>query len=495
MAPPQKPAYKRLEVEIPNETAGYPSSSTPVNESAASGEVDIFGKTLVADINMSSGEFQYGNDSDITTWELSERGLKKFPTKRRSDDEDLESILSLLQMDPAPVVVTTNQKQQSNRYLVVQITPILLIAVAGSMVSGWLLDGAQTWTAFRYVSELFILVPIMMNLKGNLEVNLSSRLSTLTNLGALDNPANRLSIIMGNIFLLLFQTLLTSFVAGILSALIGALSPPSQAALDTLVEGSLPLDPFLIPDSAYRFFTVVVTGMLTAFAGSAVIGMFSCITIYISYRCGVDPDNVAIPLTSSFGDMSTVVLLSRIGQGLFNIRSVAALVLLFLLMVVLLGACFYLTRRNKRVASLMYAGWPPLIFALGATSVAGVLLRTHVHAFAALAPLLPVLNGTVGNVCTIYASRISTHLHAGTHERYNPVMWVLFLINLPVHWFFLLFVHILHLAHGSLDWKLWLLYTTACATMMLGMLLLARYLTIALWKRNYDPDNYTNPFL
>ncbi|KAJ1968594.1 hypothetical protein IWQ62_001150 [Dispira parvispora] len=193
--------------------------------------------------------------------------------------------------------------------------------------------------------------------------------------------------------------------------------------------------------------------------------------------------------------MSTVILLSRIGQGLFNIRSVAALVPLFLLMVTLLGVCFYLTRGNKQVASLMYAGWPPLIFALVATSIAGVLLRTHVHTFAALAPLLPVLNGTIGNVCTIYASRISTHLHAGTCERYNPVMWILFSINLPVHWFFLLFVHILHLAHGSLDWKLWCLYTTACAIIMLGMLLLARYLTVGLWKRNYDPDNYTNPFL
>ncbi|KAJ1954596.1 hypothetical protein IWQ62_005721, partial [Dispira parvispora] len=214
MAPTQKPVYERLEVEIPDGTMGYPSTSTPVNESAASGETDVFDNTLVADIDMPSDEFQYGKDSDASRWELSEQGFRKLPTKSRSDDEDLESIMSLLQMDPAPVVVATNEKQQSYRYLVVQVTPILLVAVAGSMVSGWLLDGAQTWTAFRYVSELFILVPIMMNLKGNLEVNLSSRLSTLTNLGALDNPTNRLSIILGNIVLLLFQTLLTSFVAG-----------------------------------------------------------------------------------------------------------------------------------------------------------------------------------------------------------------------------------------------------------------------------------------
>ena len=36
----------------------------------------------------------------------------------------------------------------------------------------------QEWTAFKEVPELFILVPILFNLKGNLEMNLVSRLST-----------------------------------------------------------------------------------------------------------------------------------------------------------------------------------------------------------------------------------------------------------------------------------------------------------------------------
>ena len=36
----------------------------------------------------------------------------------------------------------------------------------------------QEWTAFKEVPELFILVPILFNLKGNLEMNLASRLST-----------------------------------------------------------------------------------------------------------------------------------------------------------------------------------------------------------------------------------------------------------------------------------------------------------------------------
>lgn len=36
----------------------------------------------------------------------------------------------------------------------------------------------QHWPVFLRVEELFILVPILLNLKGNLEMNLAARFST-----------------------------------------------------------------------------------------------------------------------------------------------------------------------------------------------------------------------------------------------------------------------------------------------------------------------------
>ncbi|RKP39179.1 hypothetical protein BJ085DRAFT_20642 [Dimargaris cristalligena] len=411
------------------------------------------------------------------------------------DFDDLESIVSFLNHDPEPVVVVAPPAQgQSQKYLVVQVTPILLIAVVGSMVSGWLFDSVQTWPAFRNVSELFILVSILMNLKGNLEVNLSSRLSTLANLGELEDRANRLSIVFGNLILLLFQTLTVGFIAGVLSSVLGLISfTGSPAALESSpVSQALALP---IPGHFSRAVFTIVVSMLSSFVGSLMIGLLICVTVYASHRCGVDPDNVAIPITSSFGDMTTVLLLSRFGQGLYELQSLPLLMGLLTLLLALLAACFHLTRQNKRIRPLMGAGWSPLAFALGVTSIAGLLVKTHVTKFHALAVLLPVFNGTVGNICTIFASRISTHLHAGTQERYGPVMVMLFLINLPVHWIFLTFVRLLNLAHGALDWKLWLFYTIACLFIVFIMLSLAKALTLLIWSWNYDPDNYTNPFL
>ena len=70
------------------------------------------------------------------------------------------------------------------------------------MLAGWLLDAVQVddlenlmkigdnlweliyntynqyWPVFTRVTELFVLVPVLLNLKGNLEMNLASRLST-----------------------------------------------------------------------------------------------------------------------------------------------------------------------------------------------------------------------------------------------------------------------------------------------------------------------------
>ena len=64
---------------------------------------------------------------------------------------------------------------------------MLVLALIGLLLSGTLLERMSRWSVFVKVDKLFILVPILLNLKGNLEMNLSLRMSTAANIGELDN--------------------------------------------------------------------------------------------------------------------------------------------------------------------------------------------------------------------------------------------------------------------------------------------------------------------
>jgi solute carrier family 41 len=69
----------------------------------------------------------------------------------------------------------------------------------------------------REVHQLIMIIPAVLNLKGNLEMNLSARLSTAANVGELEPPV-RWSIIKGNLSLLQVQAAVVSFIVACISS-------------------------------------------------------------------------------------------------------------------------------------------------------------------------------------------------------------------------------------------------------------------------------------
>jgi solute carrier family 41 len=78
------------------------------------------------------------------------------------------------------------------------------------------------------INELIILIPVILNLKGNLEMNLSARLGTAANVGELDEPSSRNPIIWGNLSLLQVQAALVSFVAANVSFVLAHFMPQTH---------------------------------------------------------------------------------------------------------------------------------------------------------------------------------------------------------------------------------------------------------------------------
>ena len=87
-------------------------------------------------------------------------------------------------------------------HLTRETLPVMLCALAGLLFSGLELDTMTSWRAFVKVDKFLILVPIMLNLKGNLEMNLSMRMATEANIGEIDHRRTRQRIVKGNMTLL-----------------------------------------------------------------------------------------------------------------------------------------------------------------------------------------------------------------------------------------------------------------------------------------------------
>ena len=87
----------------------------------------------------------------------------------------------------------------------IQVFIPFLIAGFGTVGAGLVLDDVQHWKVFKEISEVFILVPALLGLKGNLEMTLASRLSTQANLGHLSTPHDQWRMAIGNLALIQCQ--------------------------------------------------------------------------------------------------------------------------------------------------------------------------------------------------------------------------------------------------------------------------------------------------
>lgn len=75
---------------------------------------------------------------------------------------------------------------------------------------------------YKDIRELFILVPALIGLKGNLDMCLASRLSTQANLGNMKHWREIMSMVFGNIALVQVYAIVSSFIVSIFATTVGS---------------------------------------------------------------------------------------------------------------------------------------------------------------------------------------------------------------------------------------------------------------------------------
>ena len=312
--------------------------------------------------------------------------------------------------------------------------PVMLCALAGLLLSGMELDHMTTWKTFSKVDKFLILVPIMLNLKGNLEMNLSLRMATAANIGEIDNCRTRQLIVSGNMWLLQVQALIVASVAGILSFGLGAKeshgNQPDLTMRGPVHAGKPILDKTArLRDGYFEFALVLAVSQLAASMSSAVQGSFICALVVWARKSGFDPDNMVIPIAGSLGDLCTLTLLGLIGAGLLYFEGTGIATLLFLGLITLCVVFMLATLRNVYVRELLACGWAPLFVATGLSSLAGVILEKNASQYPGYPLLAPIVAGMPSIAAAVHTSRLTSSLHAHTfrantrpaHPSYMPL--------------------------------------------------------------------------
>ncbi|GFG31838.1 hypothetical protein Cfor_02650 [Coptotermes formosanus] len=391
--------------------------------------------------------------------------------------------------------------RHSETYLsiTVQVFIPFLIAGFGMVGAGLVLDVVQHWVVFEQITEIVILVPALLGLKGNLEMTLASRLSTQANLGHMDTPKQQWSMIVGNLTLIQCQAIVVGLLGSVVAIVMGFIKT-NEFELD-------------------HAFLLCASSLVTASLASFVLGLITAAVIVFSRHCSINPDNVATPIAASLGDITSLALLSWVSTVLYDAIGkqdwLAPLIISGYILVTPLWV--WIAKKNKHTREVLYTGWTPVMAAMFISSVGGLILDFMVVRFEGIAVFQPVINGVGGNLVAVQASRISTALHRdaqlgsladddtvifitpaagffgkGSHARTTRV---LMLMVIPGHIIFIYTIRCIKAGHTSLTPLFVIIYLVAAVLQVAALLYIAYIMIHWMWKHRIDPDNSAIPYL
>ncbi|KAG5899713.1 hypothetical protein JTB14_030104 [Gonioctena quinquepunctata] len=471
---------------------------------------------------MSTGEESYGSEAmgsinHVQRNPKSQAETSSLPSAFVTDHEaNMEITLVNLQENSdndngrlPDVVVETKiyeeeeQIQETYFSIAIQVFIPFLIAGFGMVFAGLVLDKIQHWPVFEEITELVILIPALLGLKGNLEMTLASRLSTQANLGHMDTAKQQLHIIVGNLTLIQCQAIVVGFLGAVVAVVMGGIKN-KEVELD-------------------HAYLLCASSLVTVSIASFVLGLITAGVIVLSRHCHINPDNVATPIAASLGDITSLTLLSWVATMLYESIGtqdwLAPVIIAGYILAIPLW--IWIAKRNLHTRDVLYHGWTPVMGAMLISSMGGLILDFMVSRFQGIAVYQPVINGVGGNLVAVQASRISTALHKqaelgiltsenntdedtvifispvtgfcgkGMHARTTRVLMSMVV---PSH---IIFIYTIDYMKDSESLSSWFVLVYLCAAVMqvATLLYVAHIMIHWMWKRKIDPDNSAIPYL
>ncbi|XP_030748814.1 solute carrier family 41 member 1-like isoform X2 [Sitophilus oryzae] len=388
--------------------------------------------------------------------------------------------------------------------ITIQVFIPFLIAGFGMVMAGLVLDKIQHWPVFEEITELVILIPALLGLKGNIEMTLSSRLSTQANLGHMDTTKQKISIIVGNLTLIQCQAIVVGFLGALVAIVMGGIKS-NEVELD-------------------HAYILCASSLVTVSIASFILGLITAGVIICSRYCHINPDNVATPIAASLGDLTSLTLLSLASTFLYESIGeqdwLAPLIIAMYIMLIPLWV--WIAKRNPLTREVLFHGWTPVVGAMFISSMGGLILDFMVSRFEGIAVFSPVINGVGGNLVAVQASRISTALHKEAElgelnsenddeddrkifispmtgfcgkDGHARTTRILMAMVIPGHLIFIYTIDYLKDGDTSLSSLFVVVYLLAAIIQVATLLYVAYILIHWMWKKKIDPDNSAIPYL
>jgi len=375
--------------------------------------------------------------------------------------------------------------------ILLQSIPLLALSMFGEMLAGLTLS--VIINEILLIPGLIILVPAISDLRGDVGTSLGSRLSVCLHEGRLE----RLKI-------LLWNNVGSAFILSILlSSLIGFLAHTANILLG-------------LPSTG--FVELVMISLVSALIAVIFLSSFTVIVTFLSFRHGMDPDNVVAPGLATISDVVTVMsilLAARFVTAFFSLCFIlieATVIILFILF------CFleFVTRKksksgfirpSEKPSKIILESTPTLILSAAIGIASGSILHMKIESLTlmpVLVALIPLVIADAGIIGSVLGARLSSALHLGEIEAYK---WSRLLLKNTIAIFILgnassaligllVYATFTVLKIPVLNLSTMLVFSfQICFIITVVMIIITTLLAFESFKRELDPSNIVIPIM
>ncbi|XP_017845984.1 solute carrier family 41 member 3 [Drosophila busckii] len=284
-----------------------------------------------------------------------------------------------------------------------QIAVPFLLASIGVVTAGLVMGHVEDWRVYREMNELFVLVPALCGLKGNLDMCVASRFSTQSNIGNLQDCKVIRQLVIGNLALVQVQAIVCSMLLVVFTVCVSSI---------------------IAQQPEFKNFSILAAAALvTSTTSCLVLDSILMLVILFSQRYRFNPDYMATPIVASIGDVISISLLSFTAAQLHDLdRSYLwiSIVIMCLYLLLLLPLWVILVLKNLYTRKVLAYGWIPVIGALCISQVGGFVLSSSVTQFPSFAVYSPIINGIGGNLVCVQASNMGSLLYQSSKPGTMP---------------------------------------------------------------------------